>query len=324
MRVFAMSAQRNRPLSVGPIRAFEAVARHLSFRAAAEELSLTQSAISRQISSLEEELGAPLFSRGTRHVALTSDGQALLRAVVPGLDRLDTTVRHIRRARGRKHVNLNTFASMASMWLIPQMEAFQRAHADIDIRVSATDNLVDMDDGENDLVLRYCSPQKAPAGALRLFGEVLTPVISPWMAARIASGEMPPLLRAADLTGHTLAEEDNCHGDSAFLSWRGWLEQQGHADLQPRRWMVLNYTYQQVQAALTGQAVALARLGLVTEALERGELIEPFGVQGRMHSPLAYWLLLPGSGPTRPEVQQFCHWITERAAQTRRAMGEVA
>ncbi len=318
-----MSAQRQRPLSVGPIRAFEAVARHLSFRVAAEELNLTQSAISRQISSLEEELGAPLFSRGTRHVALTNDGQTLLRAVAPGLDRLDTTVRQIRRARGRKHINVNTFASMASMWLIPQMEAFQRTHPDVDIRVAATDNLVDLDDGDNDLVLRYCSPQKVPAEAQRLFGEVLTPVISPWLAARIASGELPPLLKATDLAGHTLAEEDDCHSDSVLLSWRGWLEQQGLAGLQPRRWMVLNFTHQQIQAALTGQAVALARLGLVTEALERGELIEPFGLAGRIHSPLAYWLLLPVGGSLRPEVQQFSDWISERAVQTRRAMGEV-
>jgi LysR family glycine cleavage system transcriptional activator len=319
-----MSAHRHRPLSVGPIRAFEAVARHLSFRAAAEELSLTQSAISRQISSLEEELGAPLFSRGTRHVALTGDGQALLRAVAPGLDRLDTTVRHIRRARGRKHVNLNTFASMASMWLIPQMEAFQREHADIDIRVSATDNMVDIEDGENDLVLRYCNPVDAPPGAIRLFGEVLTPVISPWLAARIEAGEMPPLKVAADLAQHTLAEEDDGLPGSVLLSWSHWLTQQGQAGLQPRRWMYLNYTYQQVQAALAGQAVALARIALVTEALQRGELLEPFGVQGRIQSHYAYWLLAAQSSLERPEVRQFSDWIAGRAAQTRRAMGEVA
>lgn len=318
-----MPSIRHRPLSVGPIRAFEAVARHLSFRVAAEELNLTQSAISRQISSLEEELGAPLFSRGTRHVALTAHGHTLLRAVAPSLDRLDATVRHIRRAHGRRHVNLNTFASMASLWLIPQMEAFQRAHADIDIRVSATDQLVDIDDGDHDVVLRYASPDHVPAGAVRLFGEVLTPVISPWMAARIASGEMPPLAAAPDLARHTLAEEDDGLPGSVFLSWRHWLEQQGLPGLQPRRWMFLNYTYQQVQAALAGQAVALARTGLVTEALQRGELVEPFGPAGRMRGHYAYWMLVAGNSAQRAEVRQFCDWIAERAAQTRQAMGEV-
>ena len=134
-----MNQPRQRPLSVGPIRAFEAVARHLSFSAAAEELHLTQSAISRQIKGLEEELGAPLFSRGTRSVELTGDGHALLRAVAPALERLDATVRQIRTSRGRRRVTVNTFASFVSMWLLPRLEAFQRANPDIDIRVSATD-----------------------------------------------------------------------------------------------------------------------------------------------------------------------------------------
>jgi len=133
---------RHRPLAVGPVRAFEAVARLLNFRAAAEELHLTQSAVSRQISALEAELGAPLFLRGTRHVEITNDGATLLRAVAPMLDRLDATVRQIRVGRGRNVVSVTTFASFSSLWLIPRLEAFQRSHADIDIRVSASDTLV--------------------------------------------------------------------------------------------------------------------------------------------------------------------------------------
>ncbi|PTT88925.1 LysR family transcriptional regulator, partial [Pelomonas sp. HMWF004] len=146
---------RHKPLSIGPLRAFEAVARLLSFRAAAEELSLTQSAISRQVQALEEEIGCTLFLRGTRKVELSSDGAVLLPTAVAVLSRLDQTVRQIRRARGRRIVNVSTFASFASLWLIPRMEAFQREHADIDIRVSAYDRKVDLDDGESDLALRY-------------------------------------------------------------------------------------------------------------------------------------------------------------------------
>ena len=119
------SHQRTRPLSVGHLRAFEAVARHLNFRAAAEELSLTQSAVSRQIQSLEDEVGVPLFLRHTRAVELTSAGNQLLRAAVPALERLDSTVRQIRQSAGRKSVAISTWASFASMWLIPRLEAFQ-------------------------------------------------------------------------------------------------------------------------------------------------------------------------------------------------------
>src|SRR6218665_2249260 len=105
-----MNNVRRRPLAVGPVRAFEAVARHLSFRAAADELYLTQSAISRQIQALEDDLGAVVFLRGTRKVELTQAGLILLRAVEPFLERLDGAVRQVRQARGRRVVSVSTFA----------------------------------------------------------------------------------------------------------------------------------------------------------------------------------------------------------------------
>lgn len=319
-----MSTGRQRRLSVGTLRAFEAVARRLSFRAAADELSLTQSAISRQIRSLEDEVGAVLFSRGTRHVELTGDGTTLLRAAVPALERLDAGVRQIRQARGRKAVAVTTFASFSSLWLIPRLEAFQRAHPDIDIRVSASDALIDVDDADIDLALRYCPPELAPPGALRLFDETLTPVVSPWLSEQAARGEVPPLARPADLVAHALAEEDSTLPGAEFLSWRRWLQLNGEPSLQPRRWMYLNYTYQQVQAALAGQAVALARVALVAESLARGELVEPFGAAGRISSPYAYWLIGSRESAHRPQVRQFGQWVIEQAAATRQAIEEVA
>lgn len=316
-------APRQRPLSIGPLRAFEAVARLLSFRAAAEELFLTQSAISRQIRALEEEIGCTLFLRGTRHVELTADGAALLGTVVTVLERLDGAVRQIRQSKGRRVVNVTTFASFASLWLIPRLEAFQRDHPDIDIRVSAHDGVVELEDGEIDLALRYATPEQIGSReALRLFGETLTPVISPWLARRAAEGEAPPLAKPTDLGGHTLAEEDDQRPSAEYLSWRRWLRENGAPGLQPRRWMYLNFTYQQVQAALAGQAVALARLALVSEQLQRGDLVEPFGAQGRLDSPFAYWLLQSRHGRARPEVRQFSDWILGQAAESRRDIGE--
>ncbi|HJW10600.1 MAG TPA: LysR family transcriptional regulator [Albitalea sp.] len=317
-----MNGGRHRPLSLGNLRAFEAVARRLSFSEAADELHLTQSAVSRQIKSLEDELGSPLFSRGTRHVELTGDGSTLLRSVAPWLDRLDAGVRQIRQLRGRRVVSVSTFASFASLWLIPQMEAFQRAHPDIDIRVSATDAMADINDPELDLLLRYTSPERAGSGAIRLFGELMTPAISPWLAEQIASGKAPPLARAEDLARHTLAEEDDHRPSAEYLSWRHWLAHHGQPQLQPARWLYMNFTYQQVQAALAGQGVALARVPLVAEQLERGELIEPFGPAGRLASPYAYWLIVSPASRSRAEVAQFCDWVQARAEQTRRAMGE--
>ena len=319
-----MNVRSRRALSLANLRAFEAVARRLSFSDAADELFVTQSAISRQIKSLEDELGAPLFLRGTRHVETTQSGQVLLRAVDASLARIDASVRQIRQTRTRQRVSLTTFASFGSLWLLPRIEAFQRLHPDIDIRVSATDAVADLDDPELDLALRYCRPAQAPAGATRLFGEVLTPVVSRSFAERIRTGEAPPLASAADLVRHTLAEEDDNRSSTEYSSWRRWLTLQGQPALEPKRWLYLNFTYQQVQAALAGQGVALARVALVFEALHRGELVEPFGPTGRIDSPFAYWLVASPTHRARVEVAQFHDWVLEQAADTRAAIGEDA
>ena len=315
-----MNTGRRRPLSLTNLRAFEAVARLASFSAAAEELFLTQSAVSRQIKSLEDELGAALFTRGTRHVEPTQDAQILLRSVEPWLARLDAGVRQIREKRTRRRVSVDTFASFASLWLLPRIEAFQRQHPDIDIRVSARDSLSDLDDPEVDLVLRYCSPAQAPAGAVRLFGETLTPAVSRTLMERIRAGDAPPLTRVADLAQHTLAEEDDHRPSAEYLSWRHWLGLHAPPRLEPLRWLYLNFTYQQIQAAIAGQGLALGRLPLVCEALARGELVEPFGASGRVISPYGYWLVRFPSRRERPALAAFESWLLEQARRTRDAL----
>ncbi len=310
-----MNHVRHRPLGVGPLRAFEAVARRSSFRAAGEELHLTQPAISRQIRSLEDEIGATLFLRGTRHVELTSAGAALLRSVAPWLDRLDASVRQIRSQNARQRITVTTFASFASLWLIPRLQAFQRLHPEVDIRVSAHDSMADPDDPEIDFALRYADASQLPSGAQPLFGEVLTPVVSPGLGASLGRAWRP-----ADLAGQTLLEEDDQRPSAEYLSWRHWLRLHAPAGLEPRGWIYLNFTYQQIQAALAGQGVALARVALVHETLSRGELVEPFGAGGRIGSPFGYWLLRwPAKAPS-PQLAAFEAWILEQAAQTRAAI----
>lgn len=319
-----MSPIRRRPLSTNHLRAFEAVARTLSFNAAADELSVTQSAVSRQIKSLEEELGTRLFQRGTRHVRLSADGAVLVRAVEPLLARLDVAVKQIRRGRTRRHVSVSTFASFGSLWLLPKIEAFQRTHADIDIRVFANDALADLDDPELDLALRYCLAEDAGPGAVRLFGEMVTPVVSRAYWARVQAGDEPPLARPRDLAHHTFIEQEDALSVRSALEWRHWLEAHGEVDLQPRRWMSLSYTYQQVQAALGGQGVALARVPMVVDALARGELVEPFGTEARLRSVRAYWRVAGRGATPRPEVEAFSAWVDAEAATTRAATGDAA
>ena len=317
-----MNPSNRRPLPLDKLRTFEVVARRLSFSGAAEELFITQSAVSRQIKALESELGTALFNRGTRKVELTAAGDQLRQAVLPALDTIDRSVRQIRVTQGRRAVRLSTFASFATLWLMPRLAGFQQQHPDIDIRISATDVRAELDDPDLDVLLRYDHASNVPALAERMFGELLTPVVSPWLLQQAASGQAPPLARPADLAHHALLEDDDHRPSTSFVSWHRWLEHQGLPGLTPRRWVFVNYTHQQVQGALAGQGVALARMALIHEQLYRGELVEPFGPAGRLHAPNAYWLLpLPDTRLT-PELRAFIAWVRGEAAITRAALGD--
>ena len=315
----AFAHTRSRPIAAGQLRAFEAVARHLNFRAASEEMALTQSAVSRQIQALEDDVGVLLFLRHTRAVELTGAGAQLLRAVLPALERMDSAVRLIRQSAGRKSVAISTWASFASMWLIPRLEAFQRQHPEIDIRIDATDAPVDLDTTDVDLAIRYAVPSVVPPGSQRLFGEQLTPVVSPWLVKNAK-----PLKVAKDLAQFALIEAGDSHRSQHLevLTWQRWFDSQTLKQFEPKRWLYLNYANQIAQAALTGQGAALARTPLVADALASGELIEPFP-KLRLDSPLVYWLIIGPRSGTRPEVKAFCDWLHAQALLTREAIGDV-
>ncbi len=308
---------RTRPISAGQLRAFEAVARHLNFRAAAEEMALTQSAVSRQIQSIEEDVGAALFLRHTRAVELTNAGTKLLLAVQQSLPRIDAAVRQIRQSAGRKNVSLTTFASFASMWLIPRLEAFQQNNPDIDIRIDASDVAVDLELADVDVAMRYGPAAHMPEGAVRMFGEQITPVVNPLML----EGEQP-LAKPSDLAAFTLIDVGDAHSRHVeWINWQRWFDEQQLPKLQPRRWIYFNYAYQMVQAAIAGQGVVLARLPLVAESLARGDLIEPLP-QHRIGSPMAYWLIRGTRSVDRKEVTAFCDWLMEQSAATRATIGD--
>ena len=217
------------PIAVGQLRAFEAVARHLNFSAASEKLSLTQSAVSRQIQSLESDVGVSLFLRHTRAVELTGAGAPLLRAVMPSLERIDSAVRLIRQS-----VAISTWASFASMWLTPGLEAFQQDHPDIDIRIDTTDTQVDLDTTDVDLALRYSLPSQVPPNAERLFGEQVTPVASPWL---LQSGR--GLRKAEDLAQFSMVEASDAHRTQhmEWQNWQRWFTTHRLRRFEPKRWL---------------------------------------------------------------------------------------
>ncbi len=315
---YAPAVLRTRPVGTGHWRAFLAVARHLNFRAAADELALTQSAVSRQIQALEDEVGVALFLRHTRAVELTSAGAQLQRVVAPALERMDGAVRLVRQTAGRRSVAITTWASFASMWLIPRMEEFQRDNPGIDIRIDASDVAVDLETSDVDLALRYSPPGANMQGAQRLFGEQLAVVASPWL---LKSGK--PLRTPADVAQFTLIEAGDAHRNAylEWLSWRRWFDARDLTKLQPERWLYFNYAHQIVQAALSGQGLALARMPLIADALASGDLVEVLPGH-RIDSPLAYWLLVGPRSAQRPEIKAFCAWLQKEAQTTREAIGD--
>ena len=184
------------------------------------------------------------------------------------------------------------------MWLIPRLEAFQRDNPEIDIRIDASDTALDMDVADVDLALRYGPRATMPAGAVRLFGENITPVASPWL---IKSN--PPIKSPADIARFTLIEAGDAHRSHLeWLTWRRWFEVNDMARAQPRRWLYFNYAYQMVQAALTGQGLVLARSSLIAESLANGDLVEVLP-RHRMDSPMAYWLITGPRSALRPEIR---------------------
>src|SRR5207302_4801839 len=157
---------------------FEAAARTLSFTKAAEELFITQSAVSRQIKALEDHLGVRLFERRPRALALTESGQALHRISADVLERLQAATDQLRAVNRTRQLSITTTTGFASLWLIPRLQRFTAAHPDVDVRISATIDALNLERSLIDLAIRYCKPDSVPKGTARLFGEEVVPVCS--------------------------------------------------------------------------------------------------------------------------------------------------
>lgn len=303
---------RNLP-SLDPLKGFEAAARHASFTKAAAELFLTQSAISRQIQTLEQQLGVRLFRREARRLALTPEGEVLHRAVADLLRRLAEVCAGLKAVRQRPRVTVSAAIGIASLWLVPRLAAFQELEPDLDVLISADNRTVDLEREGIDLALRYGAPDAAPAEAALLFDEVVFPVASPQLAANL-----PPALTADDLRQLTLLAFENANM-TPWLSWEPWLQGLGLAAAAPKA--VLRFTQydQLIRAAEDGRGIALGRGPLVAQAIAAGRL-QPLSDARRRIAARAYFLV---RGPTgmRPEVERFAAWLIAEARATERAAG---
>jgi len=294
-------------------KGFEAAARHLSFTKAAEELFVTQSAVSRQIQALEQRLGVTLFLRRNRGLVLTEAGEQLRRAVDSALRILHQAVEQVSPGATPKMVTVTSSIAFSSLWLIPRLSGFRRLHPDVDVRISANNQVLDLDRERIDLAIRYCPSRAAPAGSVRLFGEEILPVCSP----ALLRDRNRPLKSPQDLRHHVLLHYDEPQRPVPWLTWNVWLETAGVPDLEPADSLRFNHYDQTIGAALGGQGVALGRRPLVKKLLADGALVAPFpleAVTGR-----AYFIVRTPITSGRPEVTHFAEWlIAEAAAMTAR------
>ena len=307
-----MQNQRHSLPPLDLLLGFEAAARHLSFTKAAAELFLTQSAISRQVQALEEAMGVALFQRRHRALLLTDAGQLLRCTATEVLDQLRETTRQIRGADESAPLNVTTTFSFASLWLIPRLPRFRARHPAADVRISADNRLVDLVRERIDVAIRYCAPDAAPPAAIMLFGEEVMPMCSP----ALLRDRTRPLRSPDDLRHHVLLHDDWTPREP-WLEWGTWLQAHGMASLKPAGDLRFSHYDQMIQAAVSGQGVALGRMPLLTEMMQRRQLVAPFEpkkpVGEASTSSRSFFLFSNARSQQRPEVRDFCNWLLAEA-----------
>ncbi len=300
--------------SLDLLKGFEAAARLLSFTKAAEELHLTQSAVSRQIQDLEQQLGVPLFQRRHRALALTDAGQQLFSAAAQVLATMRAVTDRVRaNSGGRRVLSVTTMASFASLWLVPRLAGFARDHPGVDVRIATEPRMQDLEREGLDVAIRYCTEELAGPDAVLLFGERVFPVCSP----KLAADPNRPLRTPADLRNHVLLQYDDPEGYAPWLNWKSWLELFGLADLRPAGSILLSGYEHIIPAAIAGQGVALGRSPLVRELIDAGTLVAPF--PRASESSRAYFAVVSQNAEGRAEVDDFLSWLHAEAAREQSA-----
>ncbi len=313
-------ARPRRPVQLAALRAFDAAARRLSFTLAAEELALTQSAISRQIATLEQQVGAALFVRKTRALALTAAGERLREAVRQALSGIDACVDAIRGVGATPRVAVTTYASFASLWLVPRLADFQHAHPNVEMRIDASDRILDLVEEGMDLALRRCLPSRLDAAdrATLLCEEFVTPALSPLLLER--SGVT--LREPADLLRLPLLDMDDHWRASVVGSWQAWFEafgvprqrRQQQQPSAPGGRITFSYIDQAMQAAVRGQGAVMGHTPMLEDALAAGQLVAPFP-ELRLSTGMNYYLLVNPERAEAPEIAAFARWLAEEFAR---------
>jgi len=316
------------------LRAFEAAARHSSFKIAAKEMHVTPGAVSHQVKLLEEYLGVQLFRRLTRALELTTEAHAMLPKVREGLDALHAAVERVRSREEMASLTVVTPPNFAARWLVPRLSGFTLSHPTIELHLAARQSMVDQHENGAFVIPEADTRADSPAVMVRFGGghypgsrvdEVFSAVYVPVCSPRLLEGEHP-LRKPDDLRHHTLLHDDTVVEEGARPSWNDWLQSVGVTDIDATRGPHFSDAALAMDAAIEGMGVTLAIKSLVTSEIETGRLAVPFDIASP--TGYAYYLVTPESAVDIRAVSAFRDWLLDEAREERviaiRSAGSVA
>jgi len=282
--------------SLSALRAFEAAARHESAKQAAEELSVTATAISHQIRGLEEALGVALFVRKPRQLELTPQGRELQQVLEMAFDSVGAVVERLKRMPARQAVTISTTPAVAVRWLLPWVCMLRDSNPDIDLRFHASHEPVALDGVTADLAIRYGDGRWPGLIAEKLFDNLFIPACSPHLN----------LHDVADLPKHPLIHFRPRGASSSPMDWAGWQKQARVPELDVSAGLVFSDETHAISAAIGGQGVALMSRQLIEDELKEGRLMQPFGpdLPGK-----PFFLVYPENRRNAPTILAIRDWV---------------
>lgn len=293
--------------SLNALRAFEAVARHLGYPAAAEDLRVSPAAVKQLVRKLEDALGTPLLVRKGRGLALTQSGLAGQNDLTAAMHHLTASVQKMRDRKDEKRLIISVEASFATAWLVPKLEDFRRKHPAIDVLIDSSQQIVDLVHSDVDVAIRYGVKCSDDLVSIRLFDDQVFPACSPALAAG-----PPRLMRLSELGSAPMIHWDMSHMVWAqetrkWFSWDSWLRQVGAADIESAEGIHFSDYGLAVQAAIAGQGILLASWPILRDAFDAGLLVSPFAE--RISTDIGYDLVTSKQAQTRLEVAAFIEWM---------------